>query len=55
MIKENTTMQDLQNLSKKLEEELKIQIFQIAIHKDEGHYDKDTTCLYVYCFDNNKS
>ena len=35
-------MQDLQNLSKKLEEELKIQIFQIAIHKDEGHYDKDT-------------
>ncbi len=42
VIKENTTMQDLQNLSKKLEEELKIQIFQIAIHKDEGHYDKDT-------------
>ena len=42
VIKENTTMQDLHNLSKKLEEELKIQIFQIAIHKDEGHYDKDT-------------
>lgn len=42
VIKENTTMQDLHNLSKKLEEELKIRIFQIAIHKDEGHYDKDT-------------
>ncbi|WP_123892029.1 hypothetical protein [Candidatus Chryseobacterium massiliense] len=25
-----------------MEEELKIRIFQIAIHKDEGHYDKDT-------------
>ncbi len=42
VIKENTTMQDLHNLSKRLEEELKIRIFQIAIHKDEGHYDKDT-------------
>lgn len=42
VIKENTTMQDLHNLSKRLGEELKIRIFQIAIHKDEGHYDKDT-------------
>lgn len=42
VIKENTTMQDLYNLSKRLEEELKIRVFQIAIHKDEGHYDKDT-------------
>ena len=42
VIKENTTMQDLQNLSKRLEEELKIRIFQIAIHKDEGHFDKET-------------
>ena len=42
LIKENTTMQDLHNLSKRLEEELGIRIFQIAIHKDEGHYDKDT-------------
>lgn len=42
VIKENTTMQDLHNLSKRLEEELKIRIFQIAIHKDEGHYDKGT-------------
>ncbi|MDV2464342.1 hypothetical protein CMU96_02710 [Elizabethkingia anophelis] len=42
VIKENTTMQDLHNLSKKMEEELKIRVFQIAIHKDEGHFDKDT-------------
>lgn len=42
VIKENTTMQDLHNLSKRLEEELKIRIFQITIHKDEGHYDKHT-------------
>ena len=25
-----------------MEEELKIRVFQIAIHKDEGHYDKDS-------------
>ncbi len=42
VIKENTTMQDLHNLSKRLEEELRIRVFQIAIHKDEGHYDKET-------------
>ena len=38
VIKENTTMQDLHNLSKKLEEELNIRIFQIAIHKDLNDY-----------------
>lgn len=42
VIKEDTTMLELQNLAQKLEEELKIRIFQIAIHKDEGHYDKET-------------
>ncbi|MCT3642174.1 hypothetical protein CMU11_08315 [Elizabethkingia anophelis] len=42
VIKENTTMLELQNLAKRLEEELKIRVFQIAIHKDEGHTDKDT-------------
>ena len=42
VIKENTTMQDLHNLSKRLEEKLKIRVFQIVIHKDEGHYDKDS-------------
>ncbi|MCL1666705.1 plasmid recombination protein [Elizabethkingia ursingii] len=42
VIKEDTTMLELQNLASKLQEELKIRIFQIAIHKDEGHYDKET-------------
>ncbi|MDV3996922.1 hypothetical protein CMT66_16145 [Elizabethkingia anophelis] len=42
VIKEDTTMLELQNLAQKLEEELRIRIFQIAIHKDEGHYDKET-------------
>jgi hypothetical protein len=42
VIKEDTTMQDLHHISKRLEDELKIRIFQIAIHKDEGHYDKET-------------
>ncbi|WP_262152208.1 hypothetical protein [Chryseobacterium foetidum] len=42
VIKENTTMLELQNLAERLEEELNIRVFQIAIHKDEGHNDKDT-------------
>ncbi|MDH5035433.1 hypothetical protein [Chryseobacterium cucumeris] len=42
VIKENTTMMELHNLAKRLEEELNIRVFQIAIHKDEGHTDKDT-------------
>lgn len=42
VIKENTTMLELQNLAKRLEKELDIRVFQIAIHKDEGHTDKDT-------------
>lgn len=42
VIKENTTMLEIQNLAKRLEEELNIRVFQIAIHKDEGHTDKDT-------------
>lgn len=41
LIKEDTTMQDLHQLSKRLEKELQIKIFQIAIHKDEGHFDKE--------------
>lgn len=41
VIKDDTTLQDLHNLSKRLEEELQIRIFQIAIHKDEGHFDKE--------------
>ena len=42
VIKEDTTMLELQNLANRLEEELSIRVFQIAIHKDEGHTDKDT-------------
>lgn len=42
VIKEDTTMRELHNLAKKLEQELGIRIFQIAIHKDEGHADKET-------------
>jgi len=42
VIKEDTTMKDLHDLSKKLEQELGIRIFQIAIHKDEGHWDKES-------------
>ena len=42
VIKEDTTMLELQNLANKLQEELRIRIIQIAIHKDEGHYDKET-------------
>lgn len=42
VIKENTTLQDLHYLAKRLEEELRIRIFQIAVHKDEGHYEKET-------------
>ncbi|MDC8107123.1 hypothetical protein MTQ00_21780 [Chryseobacterium sp. B21-037] len=42
VIKEDTTMQDLHYLSKRLEEQLRIRIFQIAVHKDEGHFDKET-------------
>lgn len=42
VIKEDTTMKDLHDLSRKLEQELGIRVFQIAIHKDEGHWDKET-------------
>lgn len=41
VIKEDTTIQDLHDLSKRLEQELGIRVFQIAIHKDEGHFDKE--------------
>lgn len=37
VIKEDTTMEDLKELARRYKEELKIDCFQIAIHKDEGH------------------
>ena len=42
VINETTTMFHLQNLSDKLQSELGIKVFQIVIHKDEGHYDSET-------------
>lgn len=38
-IKPNTTMEDLKNLQKHIEKELGFKGLQIAIHRDEGHYD----------------
>lgn len=43
VIKEDTTMKDLHDLSRRLEQELGIRVFQIAIHKDEGHLDKESS------------
>lgn len=37
VIKEDTTLDDLKNLSARLQERFGIQIFQIAMHKDEGY------------------
>ncbi|MGJ0149999.1 hypothetical protein ACP0SF_08505 [Campylobacter lari] len=36
-IKENTSMNDLENLSKHFQEKYGFQCYQIAIHRDEGH------------------
>lgn len=41
-IKEDTTMSDLEKLTKFLEEKYKFRCVQIAIHRDEGHTDKET-------------
>jgi len=40
-IKPDTTMDDLQRLGRKLEEELGTKILQMAIHRDEGHVDEN--------------
>ena len=37
VIREDTTMDDLKNLSKRLNDRFGIDVFQIAIHKDEGY------------------
>ena len=37
VIDDNTTMDDLKNLSKRLNDRFGIDVFQIAIHKDEGY------------------
>ena len=38
-IKQDTTMQDLENLAKHFEDKYGFQCYQIAIHRDEGHID----------------
>ena len=42
LIKPETTMQDLENLSKHFKEKYGWQNYHIAIHRDEGHIDKAT-------------
>lgn len=39
---ENTTMDDLMRLGERIEQELGIRMFQCHIHRDEGHYDRET-------------
>ena len=38
-IKEDTTMQDLERLAEHFEQKYGFQCYQIAIHRDEGHFD----------------
>jgi hypothetical protein len=40
-IKQDTTMQDLENLAKHFEDKYGFQCYQIAIHRDEGHINDD--------------
>ena len=40
-IKPTTTLKDLENLAKKLEDKLGTKVVQISIHRDEGHLDKN--------------
>ena len=42
VMKENTTMEDVHLLIKKMEEEIGIRTFQASLHFDEGHYDKSS-------------
>ena len=41
VIKDTTTMNDLQNLAQRLQHRFGVQCFQIAVHKDEGHIGSD--------------
>lgn len=40
-LKENSTMQDLENLASHFQKEYGLQCYQIAIHRDEGHIDEN--------------
>lgn len=46
-LKSTTTMDDLRKMASMLKNEFGFDIFQIHIHRDEGHYDKDTNELIV--------
>jgi len=47
-IKPDTSLEDLQKLSKKLEEKLGTKVVQISIHRDEGHVDKNGNEIVNY-------
>lgn len=41
VINEHTTMNDLKKVADNLQKELGIKVFQIFLHRDEGHYDEN--------------
>jgi len=40
-LKEDSTIEDVKKVAKYLEEKLRVKIYQISIHEDEGHFEKD--------------
>lgn len=46
-LKSTTTMDDLKQMASILKDEFGFDIFQIHIHRDEGHYDKKTNKLII--------
>ena len=46
-IKDTTTMQDLEKLAEHFKNKYKWECIQIAIHRDEGHVDKDTNAVKI--------
>ena len=51
-LNENHKMEDLINLSQMLENDYQMKVLHIAIHRDEGHIDKDGKENKVGCFYN---
>ena len=47
-IEEGTTMEDLKKLAKRLHDRFGIEIFQIAIHRDEGYFNSDNDKLNLH-------
>jgi hypothetical protein len=46
-IKENTTLEDVQNVAKHIEEKYNMRVIQCAIHRDEGYKDKELNETYI--------